>query len=94
MAVYEQTYKRYVGPLTPDWSRFLIIPRHAFRNVFKSKIFTGLFALSFAPPLAFAVLIYLRHNAEALEDGIAKLARRAVDVVRGEQLVAGREGGE
>ena len=29
MAVYEQTYKRYAGPLTPEWSRFLIIPRHA-----------------------------------------------------------------
>ena len=30
MAVYEQTYKRYAGKLTPEWSRFLIIPRHAF----------------------------------------------------------------
>jgi ABC-2 type transport system permease protein len=66
MAVLERAYKRYEGALSPEWSRFLIIPRHAFRNVFRSKIFTGLFALSFAPPLAFAVLIYLRHNAEAL----------------------------
>ena len=66
MAVLERTYKRYQGALSPEWSRFLIIPRHAFRDVFQSKIFTGLFALSFTPPLVFAVLIYLRHNAEAL----------------------------
>ena len=66
MAVLERSYKRYEGALLPEWSRFLIIPRHAFRDVFRSKIFTGLYALSFMAPLVFAVLIYLRHNAEAL----------------------------
>lgn len=66
MAVIERTYKRYQGVLSPEWSRFLIIPRHAVRNVFRSKIFTGLFALSFVWPLVCAILIYLHHNAEAL----------------------------
>lgn len=66
MAVLERTYKRYEGVLSPEWSRFLIIPRHAFRNVFRSKLFTGIFALSFVWPLVCAILIYLRHNAEAL----------------------------
>ena len=66
MAVLERAYKRYEGALSPEWSRFLIIPRHAFRDVFRSKIFTGLYALSFVPSLIFAVLIYLRHNTEAL----------------------------
>ena len=66
MAVLERTYKRYEGALSPEWSRFLIIPRHTFRDVFRSKIFTGLYVMSFVPPLAFAVLIYLRHNTEAL----------------------------
>ena len=51
MAVYEQTYKRYPGPLTPEWSRFLIIPRHAYRGVFKSKLFTAFFVLCFVPLL-------------------------------------------
>ena len=32
MAVYEHTYKPYAGPLTPRWSRFLVIPRHAYRE--------------------------------------------------------------
>ena len=66
MAVLERAYKRYEGTLSPEWSRFLIIPQHAFRDVFRSKIFTGLYAISFVPSLIFAVLIYLRHNTEAL----------------------------
>jgi len=66
MAVLERTYKPYEGALSPEWSRFLIIPRHAFRGVFRSKLFTGIYALSFVWPLVCAILIYLRHNAEAL----------------------------
>src|SRR2546423_8634543 len=66
MAVLERAYKRYTGALSPEWSRFLIIPRHAFRDVFRSKIFTALYALSFIVPLGFAIVIYLHHNAEAL----------------------------
>ncbi len=67
MAVLERSYKRYEGALSPEWSRFLIIPRHAFRDVFKSKIFTGLYVVSFVAPLVFAILIYLRHNPLALQ---------------------------
>ncbi len=62
MAVYEQTYKRYAGPLTPEWSRFLIIPRHAYRAVFKSKLFIAFFVICFIPLLVEAILIYLHHN--------------------------------
>ena len=66
MAVYEQTYKRYTGKLTPEWSRFLIIPRHAYRAVFNFKLFTAFFAICFVPLLVEAVLIYLHHNYGAL----------------------------
>ena len=66
MAVYEQNYRNYSGTLTPEWSRFLIIPRHAFRDVFKSKLFTAFFAICFIPLLVEAVLIYLHHNVNAL----------------------------
>ena len=66
MAVYEQTYKPYTGALTPEWSRFLIIPRHAFRGVFKSKLFTAFYVICFIPLLVEAVLIYLHHNPVAL----------------------------
>jgi ABC-2 type transport system permease protein len=66
MAVLERKYKRYEGTLSPEWSRMLIIPRHALRHIFRSKLFTGLYVIAFVPFLVFAILIYLRHNAEAL----------------------------
>jgi len=66
MAVYEHTYKPYLGKLTPEWGRFLVIPRHAFRDVFKSKLFTAFFVVCFIPLLIEAILIYLGHNVNAL----------------------------
>src|SRR5439155_286088 len=66
MAVLERSYKRFQGTLSPEWSRFLIIPRHAFRDVFRSKLFTAFFALSFIWPLVCAIVIYLHHNVDAL----------------------------
>lgn len=66
MAVYEQTYKRYAGALTPEWNRFLIIPRHAYRSVFGSKLFTAFFVICFLPLLVEAILIYLHHNFGAI----------------------------
>src|SRR5438876_149914 len=66
MAVYEHTYRQYAGPLTPEWSRFLIIPRHAYRDVFRSKLFTAFFVACFVPLLVEAILIYLHHNVTAL----------------------------
>ena len=67
MAVYEHSYKLYPGKLTPEWSRFLVIPRHAFRDVFKSKLFTAFYVFCFAPLLIEAILIYLHHNVSAIE---------------------------
>ena len=66
MAVYEQTYKPYKGMLTPERSRFLIIPRHTLRGVFNSKLFTAFYVICFIPILVEAVLIYLHHNVTAL----------------------------
>src|SRR5262249_36295693 len=66
MAVLERSYKPYAGTLSPEWSPFLIIPRHAYRDVFRSKIFTGFFVVSFVWPLVCAILIYLHYNTTAL----------------------------
>ena len=71
MAVLERSYKRFQGPLSPEWSRFLIIPRHAYRDVFRSKLFTTFFVVCFLPLLVEAILMYLHHNTEAL--GIFKV---------------------
>jgi ABC-2 type transport system permease protein len=76
VAVLERAYKQYQGPQSPLWSRFLIIPRHAYRDVFRSKIFTAFFALSFIWPLVCAILIYLHHNVEAI--AVLKINVRAL----------------
>lgn len=66
MAVYEHTYKRYAGVVTRPWSRFMIIPRHAYRSVFQSKLFLAFFVACLIYPLVAAILIYLHHNVNAI----------------------------
>jgi ABC-2 type transport system permease protein len=66
MAVYERNFGRYQGDLTPTWSRFLILPRYAYREVFKSRVFVSFFTLCFALPFAGLLIIYLHHNIAAL----------------------------
>lgn len=66
MAVYEHLYGAYEGESHSAWSRFLVIPRYALREVFKSKLFTTIFILCFIYPLIATILVYLHHNVNAL----------------------------
>jgi ABC-2 type transport system permease protein len=66
MAVYEHRYKPYEGKLTPAWSRFLVLPRYVYQDLFKYKLFITLFVLCYVCPLVYTVLIYFRHNITAL----------------------------
>ncbi len=66
MAVYEHLYGAYEGESHSAWSGFLVIPRYAVREVFKSKLFTAFFILCFIYPLVAAILVYLHHNVNAL----------------------------
>jgi hypothetical protein len=43
MAVYEHLYGAYEGESHTAFSRFLVIPRYALREVFKSKLLTTIF---------------------------------------------------
>jgi ABC-2 type transport system permease protein len=67
MAVYERNYGRYQGELTPPWSRFTILPRYAYKDVFESRLFAAYFALCFLLPFAGLLMIYLHHNLAALK---------------------------
>src|SRR5215470_4578961 len=78
MAVYEHTYKPYEGELTAAWSRFLVLPRYAYQDLFKYKLFTALFVLCYVCPLIYTVLIYLRHNVGAL----AAFGTNALEIAR------------
>jgi ABC-2 type transport system permease protein len=66
MAVYEHLYGAYEGESHTSWSRFLVIPRYALRETFKSKLFTTIFILCFIYPLVATILVYLHHNVNAL----------------------------
>jgi len=66
MAVYEHLYGAYEGEAQSAGSRFLVIPRVALRDVFRSKLFIALFIVSFIYPLIAAILVYLHHNTNAL----------------------------
>ncbi|MEM8998416.1 MAG: ABC transporter permease subunit, partial [Acidobacteriota bacterium] len=67
MAVYERNYKRYDGATTPTSTRFLVLPRYIFKDVFQSRWLLIFYVLCFVFPLICAVFIYLTHNAEFLK---------------------------
>lgn len=67
MAVYKRGYQAYDGALTPQWARFLVIARYAYRKVFDSKLLITFFVVCFIAPVVAAIMIYLPHNAAVAE---------------------------
>ncbi len=74
MAVYERSYKRYEGRLTPQSTRWSVIPRFSFAEIFSSKPFLAYFILCMLPPLFLTVRIYLYHNAARIFEGLPNFA--------------------
>ena len=67
MAVFKHAYKGYDGPLTPAWSRFLILPRYAFEEMRRKRFYSIFFLVSMMAPLIFALIIYIQHNLSAVK---------------------------
>jgi ABC-type transport system involved in multi-copper enzyme maturation permease subunit len=65
MAVYKRRYNSYTGSLTPGWSRFFVLTRYAFADLFKSRFFVILLILSLVPTLFFAGYIFIANNKTA-----------------------------
>ena len=65
MAVYKRAYAGYSGVHTPTWSRFLVLARYSFADLFQSRIFTAFFVLTFVPVLVGILLVYLTHSQTA-----------------------------
>ena len=80
MAVYERTYRSYKGTLTPEWSRFLVLPRYAYGEVFKKKLFVAFLVSCFVWPLLLAVLIYLPHNSSFLKLVTTQLGGQGIGI--------------
>src|SRR6266581_3026152 len=62
MAVYKRRYNRYAGSLTPEWSRFFVLTRYAFADLFKARFFIVLLVFSLVPILFFAGYIFIANN--------------------------------
>jgi ABC-type transport system involved in multi-copper enzyme maturation permease subunit len=65
MAVYKRRYNSYTGALSPEWSRFFVLTRYAFAELFKSRFFVILLILSLVPTLFFAGYIFIANNKTA-----------------------------
>jgi len=67
MAVYKRGYRRYQGPLTGRWTRFLVLPSYAWRRLYRERLVLLLTMLAFVWPLLCAGFIYLTNHAELLQ---------------------------
>jgi ABC-2 type transport system permease protein len=67
MAVYERTWRRYRGELTPLRWRWLVVTRYALADAFASRLFTAFYALCFLPSVVGIFFIYLSHNVSLLQ---------------------------
>lgn len=64
MAVYERRYRRYDGEFVPTSRTTWAIPRYAFADVFRMRLFTAFFVLAFVPPLLALTIIYFKSRPE------------------------------
>jgi ABC-2 type transport system permease protein len=62
MAVYKRRYNSYTGRLTPQWTRFFVLTRFAFADLFKSRFFVLLLILCIVPCLFSAGFIFVANN--------------------------------
>src|ERR671913_2350475 len=67
MAVYKRGYRRYDGPLTGRWTRFLVLPRYSWRRLYEQRLVVLLTMAAFVWPLLCAGFIYLTNHAELLQ---------------------------
>src|SRR5271169_1682744 len=65
MAVYKRSYNPYTGSLTPEWSRFFVLTRYAFADLFKSRFFVLLLIVSLIPILFFGGYIFFANSKTA-----------------------------
>lgn len=67
MSVHDRTYRGYQGPLTREWTRFLALPRYAYREIFASRFFILFFIACYGCPLVIAAILYVTHNKNMVE---------------------------
>jgi ABC-2 type transport system permease protein len=79
MAVYKRGYRRYSGPLTGRWTRFMVLPRYAWRRLYRQRLVLLLTMVAFLWPLLCAGFIYLTNHVELLQ-GLDREFRQFIQV--------------
>jgi ABC-2 type transport system permease protein len=59
MAVYKRGYQRYAGPLTGRWTRFMVLPRYAWRGLYQQRLVVLLTMAACIWPL-FSIFMYVQ----------------------------------
>jgi len=67
VAVYKRGYRRYRGPLTGRWDRFLVLPRYAWRRLYQQRLVLLLTMAACIWPVLCAGFIYLTNHADLLQ---------------------------
>ena len=79
MAVYRRGYQRYQGPIKGRWTRFMVLPRFAWRRLFQQRLVVLLTVVALIWPLLCAIFIYLSNNADLLK-GFSKQFKSFVEI--------------
>lgn len=67
MAVYKRGYRRYRGPLTGRWTRFLVLPGYAWRRLYQQRLVVLLTMAAFIWPILCLGFVYLTNHADLLQ---------------------------
>jgi len=67
MAVYRRGYQKYQGPVSGRWTRFMVLPRFAWRRLYQRRLVLLLTVVAMIWPLLCGIFIYLSNNLELLK---------------------------
>ena len=67
MAVYKRGYQRYAGRVTGRWTRFMVLPRYAWRRLYQQRLVLLLTIVAFIWPILCAGFVYLSNHVELLQ---------------------------
>jgi ABC-2 type transport system permease protein len=79
MAVYRRGYHRYQGKITGRWTRFMVLPRFAWRRLLQQRLVDILMVVALIWPFLCACFIYLSNHVDLLR-GLDREFRSFIEV--------------
>jgi len=84
MAVYKRGYHRYRGSIRGRWARMMVLPRFAWRRLFRQRLVVLLLVVSMIWPLLCATFLYLGNNLDLLQG--MRLGEDFMGFIRGNSM--------